>query len=103
MNENEVIEILNEDEPEIEITRNEIVYAEIPEEVIEEMQEDIANLQENAGTQIDLELNSSTYILTAKLKNGEGTIVSSDTVDFHDILGDIETALEALDVGNGVV
>lgn len=82
MDGNEVIEIFNESEPSIDITRNEVVYTDIPSEVIEEMQEDIAELQTDSGASILLSLNTTTYVLTLQLKNKAGTVVSTATVDF---------------------
>ena len=93
MNE-EVIEILNENDPEIEIMRNEVVYADIPEEVIQQMQQDIADLQSGKED-----------------KSNKVTSLSSSSTDtqypsakcVYDIVGNIESVLTALDVGGGVV
>lgn len=39
-------------------------------------------LKTNTGSLIDLEINQSTYVITLKLKNQDGTVISTDTVDF---------------------
>ena len=88
MNE-EVIEILNENDPEIEIMRNEVVYADIPEEVIQQMQQDIADLQSGKED-----------------KSNKVTSLSSSSTDtqypsakcVYGIVGNIESVLTALDV-----
>lgn len=38
-------------------------------------------LKTNTGSLIDLEINDTTYVVTLKLKNLDGTIISADTID----------------------
>ena len=38
-------------------------------------------LKTNTGSLIDLEINDTTYVVTLKLKNQDGTIISTDTID----------------------
>ena len=38
-------------------------------------------LKTNTGSLIDLEINSTTYVVTLKLKNQDGTVISTDTID----------------------
>ena len=38
-------------------------------------------LKTNTGSLIDLEINDTTYVVTLKLKNQDGTIISIDTID----------------------
>ena len=38
-------------------------------------------LKTNTGSLIDLEINDTTYVVTLKLKNQDGTIISKDTID----------------------
>ena len=38
-------------------------------------------LKTNTGSLIDLEMNDTTYVVTLKLKNQDGTIISTDTID----------------------
>lgn len=38
-------------------------------------------LKTNTGSLIDLEINDSTYVVTLKLKNSDGTTISTDTID----------------------
>ena len=38
-------------------------------------------LKTNTGSLIDLEINSNTYVITLSLKNQDGTIISTDTID----------------------
>ena len=38
-------------------------------------------LKTNTGSLIDLEINDTTYVVTLKLKNQDGTVISTDTID----------------------
>ena len=38
-------------------------------------------LKTNTGSLIDLEINQTTYVVTLKLKNQDGTVISTDTID----------------------
>ena len=38
-------------------------------------------LKTNTGSLIDLEINQSTYVVTLKLKNSDGTVISTDAID----------------------
>lgn len=38
-------------------------------------------LKTNTGSLIDLEINDTTYVITLKLKNQDGTVISTDTID----------------------
>ncbi len=38
-------------------------------------------LKTNTGSLIDLEINSTTYVITLSLKNQDGTVISTDTID----------------------
>lgn len=82
MDENADIEISLSDNNDVDIALEDVLYVNIPGEVIEEMQEDIAELQADSGASIVLSLNTTTYVLTLQLKNKVGTVVSSATVDF---------------------
>jgi Mg-chelatase subunit ChlI len=93
MNDNEVIEILNENDPEIEIMRNEVVYAGIPEEIIEQIQQDIADLQADKE-------DKSNKVTSLNASSTDTQYPSAKCV--YDLVGDIETVLTALDVGGGV-
>ena len=81
MSENADIEIYENDGQSLDITREAFVYVNLPGEVIEEMQSDIAELQADSGASIVLSINSSTYVVTLQLKNKTGTVVSSGTID----------------------
>ena len=81
MDENADIDISLSDNNDVDIFMEDVLYVNIPEEVIEEMQEDIAELQTDSGASIVLSLNTTTYVLTLQLKNKAGTVVSTDTVD----------------------
>ena len=82
MDENADIEISLSDNNDVDIALEDVLYVNIPGEVIEEMQEDIAELQADSGASIVLSLNTTTYVLTLQLKNKAGTVVSTTTVDF---------------------
>ena len=81
MDENADIDISLNDSNDVDILMEDVLYVNIPGEVIEEMQEDIAELQIDSGASIVLSLNTTTYVLTLQLKNKAGTVVSTDTVD----------------------
>lgn len=77
----ETIEISSADNNDVDIMAENVIYAEIPSEIIEEMQEDIAELQLESGASVVLSVNTTTYVLTLQLKNAAETVVSTTTVD----------------------
>ena len=81
MDENADIEISLSDNNDVDIAMEETMYINIDSQVIEEMQEDIAELQADSGASIVLSINSSTYVMTLQLKNKAGTVVSSGSID----------------------
>lgn len=85
MNENDELEIELENPNEgIDINEENYVYINIPEGVIDELEAEIAlrALITEAGAQIALEINNSTYVLTAKLKDKNGNVIyTSNGID----------------------
>lgn len=81
MDENTDIEISLSDNNDVDFTVEDVLYVNIPGEVIEEMQEDIAELQTDSGATVLFSLDTTTYVLTLQLKNKAGIIVSTTTVD----------------------
>ena len=87
--EEDVIEIYNNDtSPEVDFEINDVIYTDIPSGEIEEMKRDIAqntadillrSLITETGNKIDLEINSSTYVLVAKLYDKNNNLISTSS------------------------
>ena len=82
---NEDIEITLDNENEnIDVNEENYVYINIPESVIEEMQEEInaRSLITETGSQIALEVNNENFRIKAKLKDKNGNVIyTSNEID----------------------
>lgn len=85
MNENDELEIeLESPNESVDINEENYVYINVPEEVIEELENQILlrALIAETGSQIELAINSSTFVLTAKLKDKNGNLIyTSNGID----------------------